>query len=80
MSYPFFKLPNKFLRLSKSLFNAFILFAPKLNKGLQFCIDYQSLKNLTIKNSYLFSLVSKSLNTLGQAKRFTKLNFTNAYN
>lgn len=44
------KLTNKFIKLFKSLANASIFFVLKLNRRLQLCVDYQSFKNLIIKN------------------------------
>lgn len=35
--------------------------------------------NLTVKNQYSFLLIGKSLDELGRAKQFTKLDLTNAY-
>ena len=43
-------LANGFIRLSKSLAGASILFNQKSNSSLRLCIDYQGLNNLTIKN------------------------------
>ena len=43
-------LTNSFIRLSKSLAPAFILFDWKPNRSFCLCIDYQSLNNITIKN------------------------------
>lgn len=43
-------LANWFIRPSKSLFRAPILFDKKPNKNLRLYIDYQGLNNLTIKN------------------------------
>ena len=42
-------------------------------------MDYRGFNNLTIKNRYLLSLISESLDQLGQAKRFTQLDLTSAY-
>lgn len=58
---------------------ASILFNKKLGGNLHFCVNYQGLNNLTIKNEYLFLLISKSLNWLGHAKYFTKLDLIGTY-
>ena len=42
-------------------------------------MNYQGLNNLTIKNQYLLPLISESLNSLGQTKKFIQLYLTNAY-
>lgn len=54
------KLPNGFIRLSKSLARSPILFAWKTNSSLRLCVDYQGLDNLTIKNRYLLLLIGES--------------------
>ena len=42
-------------------------------------MNYQGFNNFTTKNRYSLSLIAKSLNRLGQAKRFIQLDFTSAY-
>ena len=42
-------------------------------------MDYWGLNNLTIKNRYLLPLIGELLDWLGQTKRFTQLDLTNAY-
>ena len=72
-------LKTGFIRPFKSPAGALILFDKKSDGNLCLCIDYQGLNNLTIKNRYLLLLISKSLNRLGRAKRFTQLDLTSAY-
>ena len=52
---------------------------PKKNNELRLYIDYHDLNAIIIKNRYLFSLISETLNRLCESKIFTKLNFKNAY-
>ena len=63
-------LANGFIRVLKSPAGAPILFVRKPNNSLCLCVDYQGLNNLTIKNQYPLPLIRKSLDRLGQAKRF----------
>ena len=42
-------------------------------------MDYWGLNNITIKNQYPLPLIGESLDRLGQARRFTQLDLTNAY-
>ena len=63
-------LVNSFIQLSKSPVVVPILFNRKPDESLRFCVDYWGLNNLTIKNQYPLSLISKLLNRLGQAKQF----------
>ena len=72
-------LTNGFICFSKSLIESPILFDKKLDGGLRLCIDYQSLKNITIKNLYPLPLIGESLDQHGRTKQFTQLNLKNAY-
>ncbi len=72
-------LASDFIRPSKSPVGIPILFDMKPDGSLRLCIDYRGLNNLTIKNRYLLPLVGESLDRLGRARRFTKLDLTNAY-
>ena len=54
----------------KSLADAPILFDKKPDGSLRLCIHYRDLNNLTIENRYSLPLIEKSLNWLGQVKRF----------
>ena len=72
-------LASDFIRPSKFLAGAPILFVQKKDGSLHLCIDYRGLNNLTIKNCYLLLLIGKSLDRLGCAKRFTQLDLTNVY-
>ena len=72
-------LANGFIQASKSPAGAPILFVRKPDGSLRLCVDYRGLNNLTIKNRYPLPLIGESLDRLGQAKRFTQLDLTNAY-
>ena len=72
-------LANDFIRPSKSPADTLILFVRKPDGNLCLCVDYWGLNNLTIKNRYPLPLIGKSLDQLGQAKRFTQLDLTSAY-
>ena len=72
-------LTNRFIRPSKSPAGAPILFDQKSNGFLRLCVDYRGLNNLTIKNRYPLLLIRESLDRLGRAKQFTKLNLISAY-
>ena len=72
-------LTDGFIWPSKSPTRAFIFFDTKLDGSLDFYVEYQSLNNITIKNQYPLFLIGKLLDWLSQAKRFTQLDFINAY-
>ncbi len=58
-------LANGFIRPSKSLARAPILFNKKPDGSLRLCVNYRGLNNLTIKNQYPLLLVGKPLDQLG---------------
>lgn len=60
-----------FIRLSKSLANAFIFFDKKPDVSLRLCVNYQGFNNLTIKNRYPLPLIVETLDRLVWAKQFT---------
>ena len=68
-----------FIWLSKYPAGVLIIFDKKSDGSLRWCVDYQELKNLTIKNWYPLPLIGESLDRLGYAKRFTQLDLTGAY-
>ncbi len=57
-----------------------VLFIKKLEEELCFCVNYQDLNTITIKNQYSLSLISETLNYLNRAKIFIKLNIISAFN
>lgn len=71
--------PKKgFIRHFKWPIGAFILFDKKSQRSLRIYVNYQVPKNLTIKNHYLLSRISKWLNGLRWANWLTQLNLTSA--
>ncbi len=62
-----------------SFANVSILFVLKLNDKLRLCVNYKDLNAITIKNRYLLSLITKTLDHLCEAKRFIALNLKNVY-
>ncbi len=72
-------LKTGFIRPSKSPTGTPIFFDKNPDGNLRLCVDYQGLKNLTIKNWYPLPLIGEALDCLGRAKQFTQLDFTSAY-
>ena len=72
-------LANSFIWSSKLPAGAFILFDQKPDESFCFCVDYQGLINLSIKNQYSLLRIGESLDRFGQAKKFTQLDLTNTY-
>src|SRR5258705_224351 len=69
-----------FIRQSSSPFAAPVLFAKKPGGGLRFCIDYRDINSKTVKNRYPLPLIKETLNLLGNARIYTKLDVRGAYN
>jgi len=69
-----------FIQVSHSQTIIFVLFVKKFEEELHFCVNYQDLNTITIKNWYSLSLISETLNHLSWAKIFIKLNIIFAFN
>jgi hypothetical protein len=74
------KMQRGWIRRSTSPTRALILFVPKKDRGLRLCINYRALNKVTIKNRTLLLLISKTLDRLSRAVRFTKLDLKDTYN
>jgi hypothetical protein len=59
---------------------ASLMLVVKLGGGVRVCQDYQGLNNVTIKNRYPLPLIKETLNTLCNAKFYTKLDVIAAFN
>ena len=72
-------LKKEFIRESQSLTEYLILFILKKDKTLQLCINYRELNNITVKNSYLLSLILELQDWLQRVKVFSKFDISGAY-
>ncbi len=72
-------LDKNFIRASSSPAAAPVLFAKKPGGGLRFCVDYRALNALTQKDRYPIPLIKETLNSLSNAKWFTKLDIIAAF-
>jgi hypothetical protein len=72
-------LEKGFIRHSKSLANAPILFVKKKDEFLQICVDYHGLNRLTINNQYLLPLILGLLDQINSAKVYIKIDLRGAY-
>ena len=73
-------LGKKFIRPSLSAATSPILLVKKPDKGLCFCIDYQALNTVTVKNRYSIPLISEMLCKLAGAVLYTKLDVIHTFN
>jgi len=69
-----------FIRPSNSSAAVLVLFVRKPGGGIRFCVDYRGLNAVTVKNKYLLPLIKETLERIGKAKIFTKLNIIAAFN
>ena len=60
-----YMLQHGFIQPSKSPYGAPILFAPKKDRELRFCIDYRWLNKKTIKNKFPLPLSEEMFDRLG---------------
>ena len=72
-------LEYRFIRPSDSPYGAPVLFAPKKDGGLRFCIDYRWLNKKTVKNRYPLPLPVEMFDRLGNAKVFSKIDLKSGY-
>lgn len=73
-------LEKGFIRLSRSPAVAPVLFVEKPGGGLRFCVDYQGLNELTIRNQHSMPLITETLSRLSKARFFTKIDIMAAFN
>ena len=67
-----YMLEHGFICPSQSPYGAPVLFAPKKDRGLRFCIDYRWLNKKTIRNQYPFPLPEEMFDRLGGSRVFSK--------
>jgi len=72
-------LARGWIRRSTSKAGAPILFAKKKDGSLRLCVDYRGLNAITIKNRHPLPLIGESLDRLGSASIYTKLDLRDAY-
>ena len=72
-------LEKGFIRASTSPAASPVLFVRKPGGGLRFCVDYRALNALTRKDRYPLPLIRETLNQVGRAKWYTKLDVTAAF-
>ncbi len=71
---------KEFIRKSQLLTEYSILFILKSNESLKLCVNYRTLNNIMIKNSYSLSLIAELQNRLQSVQWFTKFNIFKAFN
>ena len=72
-------LEHEFIRPSDSPYGAPVLFVPKKDGSLRFCIDYRWLNKRTIRNWYPLPLPEEMLDRLGGVRVFSKIDLKPGY-
>lgn len=72
-------LDKGFVKVSSSLAAPPVLFVKKLGGGLRFCVDYRALNKITRKDRYPLPLINGTLERVGKAKYFTKLDVISTF-
>jgi hypothetical protein len=72
-------LNKNFIRVSRSPAAAPVLFVREPGGGLRFYVDYRGLNAIAKKGRYPLPLIHETLNQIGRAKWFTKLDVTAAF-
>jgi len=71
---------KNFIQVSFSLMISSILFVKKSSEELRFCVNYQDLNVMTVKNQYSLFLIQEILNQLTKIKYYIKLNIIAVFN
>ncbi|MEM7375714.1 MAG: reverse transcriptase domain-containing protein, partial [Bacteroidota bacterium] len=74
-----YMLEHGLVQPSKSPWGSPVLFAPKKDGGLRFCIDYRWINSRTVKNRYPLPLPEELVDRLSGAKVYTKLDLRSGY-
>jgi hypothetical protein len=72
-------LAKGFIRESKSLAGAPILFALKKDGSLRLYVDYRGLNAITVKNRYPLPFISEIIDRVQEACYFSKIDLKDAY-
>ena len=72
-------LEHGFVRPSDSPYGASVLFVPKKDGNLRFCIDYHWLNKKMVKNRYPLPLPEELFDRLGSARVFSKIDLQSGY-
>jgi hypothetical protein len=72
-------LAKDFIRPSNSPWGALVLFAPKKDGGLRFCINYRGLNKQAVKNAYPLPRVDDLIDQLHGARFFSEIDLCSGY-
>jgi len=69
-----------FIQVSSSFAISLILFVKKSSEELRFCVNYQDLNVMTVKNRYSLFLIQETLDRLTKIKYYIKLDIIAVFN
>jgi len=69
-----------FIQVSSSFAISLILFVKKSSEELRFCVNYQDLNIMTVKNRYSLFLIQETLDRLTKIKYYIKLDIIAVFN
>ena len=72
-------LEHGFIRPSQSPWGSPVLFVPKKDGGLRFCVDYRWLNKRTIRNRYPLPLPEEMMDRLWGSQVFSKIDLWSGY-
>lgn len=72
-------LENNWIDVSSSQWASPVLFVPKKNGKMRMCIDYRGLNSDTVRNRYPLPNMEDLIDSLWQARVFTKLDLSSGY-
>ena len=72
-------LDNGFIRVSNSPTVAPVIFVKKRGGGLQFCVDYRRLNEISRKDSYSIPRIDETLRTIAATKYISKVDVISAF-
>jgi len=70
---------NGFIRPTKSLWGAPVLFVKKKDRSLRLCVNFHALNKVTEKDHYPLPLVTDLLNAPGPARIYSKIDLKHTY-
>jgi hypothetical protein len=72
-------IPKGYIRKSQSPMASSVLFVPKKDGKMRFCVDYRRLNENTVKNRYPLPLISEIMDRLQGTKWFTKFDVRDGF-
>lgn len=72
-------LQEEFVEQTKTEWVSSIVFEPKKDGLLNFCVNYRRLNAMTVRNSFFLPSMNECINFLGEARIFSALDASSGY-